>query len=124
MQALLATMIAGSAALVFGKLVQPPPSRKDVKGASVLSAFSMAAVFVAGFGAATMYLPDPLENHGAVLYAVAVLGPLVVAAWEQRLREIRPYRPDPASALRREETIDRSEPDVSEPDRIPMVLQH
>ena len=124
MPALLATVIAGSAALVFSKLVQPPPSRTDVKGTSSLSAISMAAVFGAAFGAASMYLPDPLENHGPVLYAVAVLGPLVVAAWEQRLREIRPYRPDPASALRREEALDRPQPDVSEPDGVPVVLQH
>lgn len=127
----LATMVAGSAALVFGKLVQPPPSRKDVKGASglstspTLSTISTAAVFAAAFGAASMYLTEPLEDHSAaLLFAVAVLGPLAVAAWEQRVREIRPYRPNPGSALRGEEALDRPEPDVSEPDRVPVVLQH
>ena len=124
MLALLATVIAGSAALVFGKLVQPPPSREDVKGASSLSAISMAAVFAAAFGAASMYLPDSLADHGAHLMAVAVLGPLTAAAWQQRLREIRTYRPDPSTALRRQETRDRPDPDVPEADRVAMVLQH
>lgn len=125
MLVLLATTIAGSAAMVFGRLVQPPPGRKDSKGVSSLWTISTAAVSAAAFGAASMYLTEPLEDHSAaLLFAVAVLGPLAVAAWEQRLREIRPYRPDPASALGGEEAVDRPEPDVSEPDRVPVVLQH
>ena len=84
----------------------------------------MAAGFGAAFGAATFYFTDALEDQGMLLFAIAVLGPLAGAAWEQRLREIRPYRPDPASALGREETRDRPDPDVPEADPVAMVLQH
>ena len=107
--------------MVFGKLVQPPPARQ---GAGRSSRWSMAAGFVAAFGAATFYFTDALEDNSALLFAIAILGPLAAAAWEQRLREIRPYRPNPASALRRQETRDRPDPDVPEADPVPMVLQH
>ena len=120
----LATLIAGSAALVFGKLVQPPPTRQDAGRRSGWSAPSMAAGFAAAFGAAALYLTDLLEEHSTLLLAVAVLGPLAAAAWEQRIREIRPYRPDPLSALRRLEVRDRPDPDVPETDPVAMVLQH
>lgn len=117
----LATVVAGSAAMVFGKLVQPPPARQ---GAGTASRWSMAAGFVAAFGAAAFYFTDTLEDNGALLYAFAILGPLAAAAWEQRLREIRPYRPDPHSALRRLKARDRPDPDVPEADPVAMVLQH
>ena len=84
----------------------------------------MAAGFVAAFGAAAFYLADFLEYGGTLLFAIAVLGPLAAAAWEQRIREIRPYRPDPSSALGRKETRDRPDPDVAEADPVAMVLQH
>jgi len=84
----------------------------------------MAAGFAFAFGTAAVFFPDSVEKQGTILLAVAVLGPLAAAAWEQRIREIRPYRPDPLSTLRRLEARDRPDPDVPETDPVAMVLQH
>ena len=101
---LLATMVAVLTAAVCGRLANSAAARpRDVAPLS-WSSTSMAAVFAGVFAGAAGYLGSAFEEYGIFVLAIAVIGPLTAAAWEQRLREARVYQPDAPRTLRTEET--------------------
>lgn len=109
----IATLVAALAATVFGKLANPPRARPGEQPPFSWSSTSLAALFAGVFAAATGYVGHALEEYGLFLLALAVVGPLTAAAWQQRLRETRVYRPDATRALGTEETWDNPARDDS-----------
>ena len=105
MAAFLATLVAGLAVFAFNNLIQPPAAQAGEK-----AAINWGAASVAGLFAGTMaYAGSALDEHGQALLLLAVLGPFAGAAWEQRVREARVYRPDATRASRRGEAADAPE---------------
>ena len=103
---LIATMVALLAAAVCGRLASPPTAGPGEESAFSWSSTSMAALFAGAFAGAAGYLGSAFEEYGVFVLALAVMGPLTAAAWEQRLREARVYRPDAVRASRNEGTWD------------------
>ena len=103
---LIATMVAVLAAAVCGRLATPPTAGPGEELPFSWLSTSMAALFAGAFAWAAGYLGSAFEEYGVFVLALAVMGPLTAAAWEQRLREARVYRPDAARAPRNEETGD------------------
>lgn len=120
----IATTVAVLAAVVCGRLASAPTPQPGKAAPLSWSVKSTAGLYLGVLAIAEGYLGSAFEEYGVFVLALAVMGPLAAAAWEQRIREIRPYRPHPPSALRRQETRDRTDPDVPEADPVPMVLQH
>ena len=102
---LVATVVAVLAAAVCGRLASPPTARREEARFS-WSSTSMAALFAGVFAGTAGYLSSALEAYGIFVLALAVMGPLTAAAWDQRRRESRVYRPSTTGTLRNEETWD------------------
>ena len=102
----IATMVAVLTAAVCGRLATPPAARPGEETRFSWSSTSMAALFAGAFAGAAGYLGSAFEEYGVFVLALAVIGPLTAAAWEQRLREGRVYRPDAMRTRRNEETWD------------------
>ena len=103
---LVATVVAVLAATVFSKLANPPTARPGEQAPFSWKSTSLAALFAGAFAGTMGYLGSALEEYGLFLLVLAVVGPLTAAAWEQRLRETRVYRPDATPTLRSEDTRD------------------
>ena len=101
-----AMMVAVLTAAVCGRLANPLDARPGEETRFSWSSTSMAALFAGAFAGAAGYLGSAFEEYGVFVLALAVIGPLTAAAWEQRLREARVYRPDAMRARRSEETRD------------------
>lgn len=108
----IASMVAVLAATVFGKLANRPTARPVEEARFSWSSTSTAALFAGAFAGAAGYLGSALEEYGVFVLALAVMGPFTAAAWEQRLREARVYRPETTSALRNEDAWDNHTRDV------------
>ena len=96
---LIATGVAALAATVFGKLAVPPTPEPGDGKLFRWGPTSLAALIGGAFAGAMGYVGSALEEYGPFLLALAVMGPLTAAAWQQRLQEARVYRPDATSAL-------------------------
>lgn len=103
---LVLAMVALTATAVVNRLANPPTARPGEQPAFSWSSTSLAALFAGVFAAAMGYVGHALEEYGLFLLALAVVGPLTAAAWQQRLRETRVYRPEATRALGNEETWD------------------
>lgn len=111
---LVLAMVALTATAVVNRLGNPPPTRPGEQARFSWSSTSLAALFAGAFAGAMGYLGSALEEYGLFLVALAVVGPLTAAAWEQRLREARVYRPDATRVLLRDaETQDNPARDES-----------
>jgi len=102
--------VAVMATVLVGRLANPPTARP---GEQAQPNWLLGSVIAGGFAGAMGYLGSALEEYGPYLVALAVMGPLTAAAWEQRLREARVYRPDATRTLRNEETWDNAAADDS-----------
>lgn len=110
---LIATVVAALAATVFSKLAYPPTYERGDEKLFSWTSTSLAALIAGAFAGAMGYVGSALEEYGPFLLALAVIGPLTAAAWEQRFREARVYRPDATRALPDEETWDNPARDDS-----------
>ncbi|MCY3811897.1 MAG: hypothetical protein OXH15_08890 [Gammaproteobacteria bacterium] len=105
---LVVAAVALMATAVVNRLGSPPGEQARSNSPTWL-----AALLGGAFAGAMGYLGSALEEYGLYLVALAVMGPLTAAAWEQRFREARVYRPDAMRALRDEETWDNPARDDS-----------
>ena len=105
--------VALMATAVFNRLGNPPTARPGEQTPSSWLSTLLASLIAGGFAGAMGYLGSVLEEYGLFLLALAVMGPLTAAAWEQRFREARVYRPDAMRALPDEETWDNAARDES-----------
>lgn len=102
---MLLILVLATVALMATAVVNRLANRPSEQALTSLPTW-LAALLTGAFAGAMGYLGSALEDYGLFLVILAVMGPLTVAAWEQRLRETRVYRPDAMRALPDEETWD------------------
>lgn len=105
--------VALMATALFNRLANPPTARPGDQTPSGWSSTWQTVLVGGAFAGAMGYVGSALEEYGPFLVALAVVGPLTAAAWQQRLREARVYRPDAIRTLRNEEPWDDPAPDDS-----------